>query len=149
MAALLVQWLLIGRLQIWGGYADLALLFVAWTALRHGRLGGSVAGFTIGFAMDAIYGSWGLQAFVKTLVGFLVGLFVSNERESLLYQPRRAFIGALVTGLLQNVVLASLLAIQTGIRANSLILFSLVCSILTALLGALLALFGVRIRTNA
>jgi rod shape-determining protein MreD len=77
LAVIALQWLVVGRLRIWGAYPDAVLLYVAWLGLRHGRLVGSVAGCSLGFLLDAISGTWGIHMFVKTLVGFLVGLFRS------------------------------------------------------------------------
>ena len=76
-----LQWLILGRLQLWEVFPDVVLLYGAWLGLRHGRLVGSVGGFGLGFLMDVIYGTWGLHTFVKTLVGFLVGQFPADERE--------------------------------------------------------------------
>ena len=97
-----LQWLVFGRLEIWGAYPDAVLLYVAWLGLRFGRQSGATAGFGLGFLMDAIYGTWGIHMFVKTLVGFLVGLFPANERETLLVLPQQAFVGSLVVALLHN-----------------------------------------------
>src|SRR5690625_1803134 len=89
----LVQWLVLWRLQIFAAYPEIVLLFVAWLGIRNGRLSGSAGGFVLGFLLDAVYQTWGIHMFVKTLVGFLVGLFPANERETLLIQPRQAFLG--------------------------------------------------------
>ena len=148
MVAVLIQWLLLGRLQIWGAYPDLTLLVVGWIALRHGRLGGSAAGFAVGLIMDVLYHSWGIHMFAKTLVGFLVGLVVARERESLINLPQRAFLASLVTALLQNGVLVILVALESGARMLSLVVVLwLGCSVYTGFLGLLLSLFGVRIRS--
>ena len=82
-----LQWLVLGRLRLWGAYPDAVLLFVAWIGIRYGRRAGSVSGFVFGLLMDVVYGTWGIHMFVKTIVGFLVGLFPANERETLLIHP--------------------------------------------------------------
>ena len=140
-----LQWFVLGRLQIWGAFPDIVLLYVAWLGLRHGRLGGSVAGFATGLAMDAIYGTWGIHMFVKTLVGFLVGLFPASERETLLILPQQAFLGALVIALLHNGLLVALMALQSGTRTTFLItVLWLGSSLYTSLVGTLAALFNTR-----
>ena len=48
LVILAVQWLILGRLMIWGTYPDAVLLFVAWLGLRYGRRSGAVSGFTLG-----------------------------------------------------------------------------------------------------
>lgn len=112
----ILQWLVLGRLRLWGAYPDAVLLFVAWMGLRNGRQAGSIAGFTGGLLMDVVYGTWGIHMFVKTLVGFLVGLFPANERETLLILPQQAFIGSLVIALLHNGLLVLFLALEAGTR---------------------------------
>ena len=76
LGVVLLQWLVFGRLRLWGAYPDVVLLFVAWIGLRYGRVQGTVTGFLTGFLLDVIYGTWGIHMFVKTVVGFLVGMFV-------------------------------------------------------------------------
>lgn len=141
----IVQWLVLGRLRLWGAYPDAVLLFVAWTGVRNGRSAGAVAGFTLGLLMDVIYGTWGIHMFVKTLVGFLVGLFPANERETLLILPQQAFIGSLVIALLHNGLLVLLLALDAGTRNSFLITTLWLGSALyTATLGTIASLFNTR-----
>lgn len=140
-----LQWLILGRLQIWGAYPDVVLLYVAWVGVRHGRLVGSVAGFGLGFLLDFIAGTWGVHMFVKTLVGFLVGLFPANERETLLILPRQAFVGALVIALLHNGLMVFLMALQSGTRTAFLIWGLWIgSSLYTSILGTIASLFSTR-----
>lgn len=140
-----LQWLVLGRLQLWGAFPDAVLLYVAWLGLRYGRQVGSSAGFVLGFLMDVIYGTWGIHMFVKTLVGFLVGLFPANERETLLILPQQAFLGGLVIALLHNGLLVVFLAVQSGTRNSFMITALWLGSALyTALVGTLAALFNAR-----
>lgn len=141
----LVQWLVLGRLTLWGAYPDAVLLFVAWVGLRNGRLAGSVTGFGLGLLLDAVYGTWGIHAFVKTVVGFLIGLFPANERETLLILPQQAFVGALVIALLHNGLLVIFLALQSGTRTLFLITaLWLGSAFYTAVVGTLASLFATR-----
>lgn len=141
----LLQWLVFGRLRILGAYPDLVLLFVAWMGIRYGRLSGTIAGFSLGFLMDAVYGLWGIHMFVKTLVGFLVGLFPASERETLLIQPQQALIGALVIALVHNGLFVTLLALDTGARTTFLVTaLWLGSAAYTAFVGMLVSLFAVR-----
>ena len=141
----LVQWLVLGRLSLWGAYPDAVLLFVAWVGLRNGRLAGSMTGFGLGLLLDVVYGTWGIHAFVKTVVGFLIGLFPANERETLLILPQQAFIGALVIALLHNGLLVIFLALQSGTRTLFLITSLWLGSALyTAIVGTMASLFATR-----
>ncbi len=141
----LLQWFLLGRLRIFGAYPDAVLLYVAWLGLRHGRLAGSVGGFTLGLLLDAVYDTWGIHMFVKTLVGFLVGLFPANERETLLIQPQQALIGALVIALVHNGLFVSLLALDSGARNMFMVTaLWLGSAAYTAFVGTLASLFAAR-----
>ncbi len=113
----LAQWLVLGRLRVWGVAPDAVLLFITWLGLRRGRRYGLAAGFTLGFLMDAVTGSWGIHMVVKSLVGFLVGLFPASERETVLILPGQAFVGGLVVALLHNGLLVLLLAVDSGSRS--------------------------------
>ena len=140
-----VQWLVLGRLTLWGAFPDAVLLYVAWLGLHHGRQYGSVGGFVLGFLMDAIYSTWGIHMFVKTLVGFLLGLFPARERETLLILPRQAFVGGLVIALLHNGVLVTFLALQSG-ASNTFMALSLWlgAALYTACVGTIASLFTFR-----
>lgn len=117
----LVQWLVLGRLEIFGVAPDAVLLYVAWLALRYGRRHGLIAGFVLGFLMDAVTGLWGINMFVKSLVGFLVGLFPASERETLLILPRQAFTGGFVIALFHNGLFVLMLALDSGVRSTFLL----------------------------
>ena len=116
LGVLLLQWLVASRLQIWGAYADVVLIFLTLQALRYGRLVGSVAGFGLGLALDVVYGTWGIQMFVKTLVGFLVGLFADDERGTPYFTPGQAALGMLVISLLHNGLMVVFHALESGTR---------------------------------
>ena len=124
IGVLLVQWLVVGRLQLWGAYADIVLILLTIQSLRYGRLIGSISGFVMGLGLDMLYGTWGIQMFVKTLVGFLIGLFTSNERSSTYLTPSQAFIGMLVISLLHNGLVVVFHALVSGTR-NLFMIFAL------------------------
>lgn len=142
LGVFLLQWLVLGRLQVWGAYPDAPLLFVTMLALYQGRVQGAGAGFLIGFLMDFVYGTWGIHMFVKTLVGFTLGLFSTRERENLLIRPGQAFVGTLVIALVHNGLVVTLLALQAG-TSNSFLALALWIgsSLYTALLGLLASMF--------
>jgi rod shape-determining protein MreD len=138
-----LQWLVLGRLTLWGSYPDAVLLFIAWIGLRKGRRVGSVMGFGLGALMDIVYGTWGVYMFSKTLVGFLLGLFPADQRESLRLQPRQAFLGGLVVALLHNGIVVIFLALQTD-ASNSFMVLSLWlgAALYTAFVSVLATLFS-------
>ena len=138
-----LQWLVLGRLTLWGSYPNAVLLFVAWVGLREGRRVGSLAGFGLGALMDIAYGTWGIYMFAKTLVGFLLGLFPADQRESLRLQPRQGFLGGLVVALLHNGIVVIFLALQTD-ASNSFMVFGLWlgAALYTAFVSVIATLFS-------
>lgn len=137
-----VQWLVLGRLRLGGAYPDAVLLYVAWVGIRHGRTGGMAAGFFFGLLADAVYDTWGIQMFAKTLIGFLVGLFPASERETLLILPQQALLGGLAIALLHNGLFATFLILASGARTGAIVTSVwLGSSLYTALLSLLAALY--------
>jgi rod shape-determining protein MreD len=138
----LLQWLVLGRLRIFGAYPDAPLLFLTWYALRTGRRPAALMGFGLGVALDIIYGTWGIHMFVKTLVGFLLGYFALDDRTPLLLQPQQALLGGLVITLLHNGLLVILLALQTQ-ATNAFLLYGLWLgsAAYTAMVAAIAAFF--------
>lgn len=138
-----LQWLVVGRLRIYGAYPDAVLLFLGWYALREGRRRGTLTGFGLGLAMDVVYGTWGIHTFVKTVIGFLVGRFAVEEHIALIIRPRQALLGGLVLALLHNGLLVVLLALQTQATTGFLLYgLWLGSALYTAVLGAIMALFA-------
>ena len=124
LGVFLLQWLVLGRLRIYGTYPDAVVLFLTWYALHEGRQRGTLTGFGLGAAMDVVYGTWGIHMLVKTLLGFTLGSFAVEERKPLLIQPQQALLGALAIALLHNGLIVILLALQTE-ATNSFLIYGL------------------------
>ena len=116
-----LQWLVFGRLKLWGAYPDVVLLYVAYVGLRFGRVSGTAAGFVTGFLMDVLYGTWGIQMFIKTLLGFVVGLFESEGMEGPRLGPVQTGLGALGLALVHNGLFVVFLALANATRTPMLI----------------------------
>ena len=153
----LLQWLLLGRLKMWDAYPDITLLFVVLVALNYKnlagpqqkspKLAGAYTGFFIGLALDVIYGTLGIQMFAKTLVGALVGAIAERDQEFQISRPRWAFVAAVVISLVQNGVLAILVALQFGGGIQHLVMVLWIgCSIYTGMLALFLSMLDVRRR---
>lgn len=112
----LLQWLVLNRLRLWGAYPDAVLLFVVYLGLVYGRRVGLIGGFAAGFLLDALLDSWGLHAFTKSLLGFLIGLFALEEPEAFRPTPGQVFWGSLVLSLVHNGLFVALLALSAGTR---------------------------------
>ena len=141
----LLQWLIVGRLRIYGSYPDAVLLFLCWYSLREGRRRGTLTGAGLGVAMDVVYGTWGIHMFVKTLISFLVGRFAVEEHTPLIIRPQQALLGSLVVALLHNGLLVALVALQTQ-ATTSFLLYGLWLgsAVYTAAVGGIVALFARR-----
>ncbi len=145
LIVMLAQWLVLGRLQVWGAFPDAVLLYVAVMSLRYGRQIGAVNGFFFGFLMDAVYDTWGIQMLTKTLTGFLLGLVPGRGRENTLILPRQAFLGGLALSIVHHGLLVTFLALEAG-ASNSFMVLSLWLgsALYTAVLGFIVALFNLR-----
>ena len=132
----LVQWLVFQRLPLWGVVPDVVLLFVALRALQYGRVAGAVTGFGAGLFLDLLLipsgGALGLHAMLKTVMGFVIGFFRSDQGDKMRIDPIQAFVGALVGGFL-----ATLLGLGSVSGFNFV-------SFVIAILGSLLLLFTYR-----
>jgi rod shape-determining protein MreD len=145
LLVLLLQWLVFGRLRIWGVYPDVLLLYVVIASLREGRLAGSVFGFVLGFGMDFLYDTWGVHMLSKTIVGFLVGLFAIDPRDKLHISPMQALIVALVIALVHNGITVIFYALGAGTRTPFLIFgLWLGSAAYTAFVALLAAMFASR-----
>ena len=107
--------------------------------------GGAVGGFVLGFMLDVVYDMWGMHMLLKTVIGFLLGLFPSSEREGLLILPRQAFLGGLVIALVHNGIFVTMLALQAGARNSFLVAGLWIASALyTAFLGTFASMMSSR-----
>ncbi len=109
-----LQWLFFGRLDLWGATPDVVLLFVLWVSVHHDQNTGMIAGFLVGFALDAIYGLWGIHMFVKTVIGFLLGFLNTMYGDVFIRSVRRVVEITVVMSLLHNIVLVLFVAMQRG-----------------------------------
>ncbi|HLT45731.1 MAG TPA: rod shape-determining protein MreD [Rubricoccaceae bacterium] len=118
LGVVLLQWLVFNHLRLWGAYADVVLLFVALVAVRYGRAAGTVAGFTGGLLMDLTAPGTPLGLFMtlKTLLGFVIGVFRSEQGENLRIYPPQAAAGAFVVTLVHNGLMVIVLALGEETR---------------------------------
>lgn len=145
LVAVLLQWLVFGRLQLWGAFPDVVLLWVALQAVRYGRVVGTVVGFGSGLLLDVLLGTWGLHMLVKTLIGFVIGLFRSEQGEYLRIAPPTAFVGALLVAVVHHGLMVIILALDQETRTTFLITgLWFGSAFYTAAVGFLLALFRSR-----
>ena len=149
IAVVLLQWLVFTRLGIAGVVPDVVLLFVTVVAVKRGRLAGAVAGFSAGLLMDLLLNpaTLGVNALVKTAVGYVVGLFPSDQGANTTFAPPQAFAGALVVSVVHNGLVTIALALSEGTRTPFLIAGVWIGGALyTAVVAAVASLFSTRRR---
>lgn len=122
LVVVLLQWLL-SNLQLWDVWPDVVLLYVAYVALRRGRVAGAATGFGTGLAMDFLVMPHllGINTVLKTLMGFVIGLFRSELGEHLRLTPPQAFLGALVIAVVHNGIMTIVLALDQSTRTPFLV----------------------------
>lgn len=146
LAVVLAQWLL-SNLQLWDVWPDVVLLYVAYVALRRGRVAGAVTGFGTGLAMDILVTPHllGINTVLKTLMGFVIGLFQSEQGEHLRLTPPQAFLGALVIAVVHNGLMTIVLALDEGTRTPFLVFgLWLGAALYTAVVALAVSLFRSR-----
>ena len=118
----LAQWLVFQRLPLWSVVPDVVLLYVALQALQYGRVAGAVAGFGTGLLMDILTGApLGMNAMIKTVMGFIIGFFRSDQGDKMRIDAIQAFVGALVVAVVHHGLMTILLALTEGTRTLFLI----------------------------
>jgi rod shape-determining protein MreD len=92
-------------------------------ALRYGRVQGAVAGFSFGLLADLLVTpeTLGLQAFAKTILGFVAGQFRTEQNELLRAGPGQTALSALAVALVHNVIVVFVLALTQETRTLFLI----------------------------
>ncbi|GAB5535478.1 MAG: hypothetical protein Rubg2KO_17270 [Rubricoccaceae bacterium] len=117
VGVVLVQWLVFTRLPLWSVVPDVVLLYVALQALQYGRVMGAVTGFGAGLLMDILVGfPLGMNAMIKTVMGFVIGFFRSDQGDKMRIDPFQAFIGALVVAAVHHGLMTILLALSEDTR---------------------------------
>ena len=117
VGVVLVQWLVFKRLPLWSVVPDVVLLYVALQALQYGRVMGAVTGFGAGLLMDILVGfPLGMNALIKTIMGFVIGFFQSDQGDKMRIDPIQAFVGALVVAVVHHGLMTILLALGEDTR---------------------------------
>lgn len=75
------QLLLFQYLTIFGALADPLLVFCLWSALKYKRFEVLLFAAGLGFFQDALFDTWGLNMFTKTVTLFIAYKFISRNSE--------------------------------------------------------------------
>lgn len=100
LSALILQWAVFARLDLFGAHGDLLILVPVAAALTVGPERGAVAGFVAGFAVDLLVTTpFGLTALTYCLLGYGVGAFQSGVLRATWWLPMVAAVSASVAGI--------------------------------------------------
>lgn len=138
---IIAEVLVFQHLSFFGATPDPLLIFVLWISVKYDRvkLVLMVAGLSL--LQDALFDFWGLNMFSKTLLCFIAFNFLNRRKENrlLIWQ---IFLVIFIAAIFHNLIflgLASFIdAYSTGFSP---IIFILVNSLYTALLGSMLFIF--------
>jgi len=100
---------------------DLALIVLVFVALRRGSMTGQVAGFASGIVEDmATVSPPGFHMLLRTLIGFLYGLFSGNVFVDPLLMPIVLTIAATIL----KGIISGLVSLVFGLKASGFIYFA-------------------------
>ena len=134
LSALIVQWAVIARLDLFGAHGDLLLLVPVAAALTVGPERGAVAGFAAGFAVDLLVTTpFGLTALTYCLVGYGVGAFQSGVLRASWWLPMVAALAASVMGITFWAVAATVVG-EEGLLNGELVRIVLAVSLVSVAL---------------
>lgn len=117
---ILLQSTLLSRLPLGGARPDLALIVLVYASLRRGSMVGQVSGFVSGLFEDFMSVSpLGFHPLLKTVIGYLYGIFSGNMFLDPIFMP---MILTIVATLLKG-VLSGLVSSLFGIAASGFLYF--------------------------
>jgi rod shape-determining protein MreD len=105
-ACVTLQSTILGRIAILGVRPDLALIVLMFVALRRGSMTAQIGGFAAGIVEDLVSASpVGFHMLLRTLIGFLYGIFSGNVFLDPLLMPIVLTIAAtIIKGLISGLV---------------------------------------------
>ncbi|OHD73987.1 MAG: rod shape-determining protein MreD [Spirochaetes bacterium RBG_13_68_11] len=116
-----LQSTILGRIAILGVRPDLALIVLVFVALRRGSMTAQVAGFASGIVEDLVSASpVGFHMLLRTLIGFLYGLFSGNVFVDPLLMPIvLTIVATILKGLISGIV-----SLVFGLKASGFLYFT-------------------------
>jgi len=118
---ILLQSTLLNRIAIKGVRPDLALIVLVFVSMRRGSMVGQVSGFAAGFFEDLMNVSpLGFHSLMRTLIGYLYGVFAGNVFIDPFLMP---MVLTVVATILKG-LLAGILSAVFGIASSGFITFA-------------------------
>ncbi len=120
-ACVTLQSTILGKIAILGVRPDLALIVLVFVALRRGSLTAQVSGFAAGVVEDLVSASpVGFHMLLRTLIGFLYGIFSGNVFVDPVLMPIVLTIAAtIIKGLISGLV-----SLLFGLQASGFMYFA-------------------------
>lgn len=129
------------HLSFFGATPDPLLIYVLWLAMKYDRVKLVLIVAGLSLLQDALFDYWGLHMFSKTLLCFMGFNFLNSKKESrlLIWQ---IFVVILIAAISHNFIFLGLASFVDAYSTGfSPIIFILVNSLYTALLGSMLFIF--------
>jgi rod shape-determining protein MreD len=120
-ACVVVQSTILGKIAILGVRPDLALIVLVFVALRRGSMTAQVSGFATGIVEDLVSASpVGFHMLLRTLIGFLYGIFSGNVFVDPLLMPIVLTIAATII----KGIIAGLVSLLFGLQGSGFMYFA-------------------------
>ncbi len=101
----LIQFSLLNFVVVQGITPDLLLVLCVWIAIREGRFAGIIAGFLIGITLDVVsFDLVGINAFTKTIAGFIAGSFYQEGKEQLILHGLKFLFIVFISSFAHNLI---------------------------------------------
>ncbi|MGA2764323.1 MAG: rod shape-determining protein MreD [Spirochaetia bacterium] len=121
MVCILLQSTLLNRIAIRGVRPDLALIVLIFASMRRGSMVGQVSGFAAGIFEDLMNVSpLGFHSLLRTLIGYLYGIFAGNVFVDPFLMP---MILTVIATILKG-VLSGIISALFGIASSGFITFT-------------------------
>lgn len=138
---IIAEVLVFQHLSFFGATADPLLIFVLWIAMKYDRVKLVIMVAGLSLLQDALFDYWGLNMFSKTLLCFIAFNFLNRRKENrlLIWQ---IFLVIFIAAIFHNLIFLGLASIIDAYSTGfSPIIFILINSLYTALLGSMLFIF--------
>jgi len=120
-ACVVLQSTILGKVAILGVRPDLALVVLMFVALRRGSMTAQVSGFAAGIVEDLVSASpVGFHMLLRTLIGFLYGIFSGNVFVDPLLMP---IVLTIVATILKGVI-SGLVSLLFGLQSSGFMYFA-------------------------
>jgi len=120
-ACIALQSTILGKIAILGVRPDLALIVLVFVALRRGSMTAQVSGFAAGVVEDLVSASpVGFHMLLRTLIGFLYGIFSGNVFVDPLLMPIVLSIAATII----KGIIAGLVSLLFGLQGSGFMYFA-------------------------